>query len=274
MTPEESIMWLRDAARFKSVELLWKAGFKKLVEARMKGYAKNAVYWKADSLEKALRLPKRWIKYLRPLNPTNGELKAFQQLTEEEKRVAYWPVVREMAQYRSHTGNTYRGEVEAIMPMHKWMQYIESQNQDPDIIGPYFLSDYKDYIRIATLLGMDLSRKRIRIPKDLKAAHDEASSRYKAEKDAIKDAAIANAAWKTDYQSDTLMVIPAMSQEDLNKESAVLNHCVHTYGDRLMCRGDHNKSMTDEVSTFTNKFIRHLQREIVAERRTPKCQTA
>ena len=307
MTPEESIMWLRDASKFKSVELLWKAGFKKLVEARMKDYAKNAVYWKADSLEKALRLPKRWIKYLRPLNPGNNELKAFQQLTEEEKRVAYWPVVREMAQYHSYNGNTYRGEVEAIMPMRKWMQYIESQGADPDISHPHFLGDYKDYIRIATMLGMDLSRKRIRFPKDLKAAHDEASSRYKAEKDSIKDAAIASAAWKTDYQDEALMVIPAMSQEDLNKESAVLNHCVHTYGDKLMngrtwiffirqktapdipyytleaspvdghmvqCRGNHNKSMTDEVSRFTNKFISHLQKEIITERRTMKCQTA
>ena len=307
MGPEESIMWLRDASRFKSVELLWKAGFKNLVEARMKDMAKNAVYWKADSLEKALRLPKRWIRYLRPLNPTNNELKEFQKLTEEEKRVAFWPVIREMSQYYSHTGNTYRGEVEAIMPMHKWMQYIESQDPDPDIQRPNFLNDYKDYIRIATLLGMDLSRKRNRFPKDLKAAHDKVSSRFKAEKNAVKDAAIARAAWKTDYQSDTFMVIPAMSQEDLNKESAVLNHCVHTYGDRLMngktwiffirqkaapdvpyytleaspvdghmvqCRGDHNKSMTDEVSTFTNKFIRHLQKEIVTERRAVKCQTA
>ena len=307
MTPEEAIAWMREASRFKSVELLWKAGFKSLVEGRMKDYGKNAVYWKAESLEKALRLPKRWIKYLRPLNPTNNELKEFQKLSEEEKQAVYWPVVREMAQYHSYIGNTYRGEVEEIMPMKRWMQYMASQSTDPDIKYPHFLSDYKDYIRIATLLGMDISRKSIRFPKDLKAAHDEASARYKAEKDAIKDAAIASKAWKTDYQSEDLMVIPAMSQEDLNKESAVLTHCVHTYGEKLMsgrawiffirqksapdvpyytleaspedghmvqCRGDHNKSMTDEVATFTNKFIRHLQKEINTERRSMACQTA
>ncbi len=168
------------------------------------------------------------------------------------------------------------------------------------------MSDYKDYFRIAMMLGMDVSKKSIRFPKDLKAAHDAVSSRFKAEKDAIKDAVIASKAWKTDYKSDTLMVVPAMSQEDLNKESAGLCHCVKTYGDKLMdgktwiffirqrtapdtpyytleaspidghmvqCRGDHNRSMTDEVATFTNKFIRHLQKEINTERRALKCQT-
>lgn len=100
------------------------------------------------------------------------------------------------------------------------------------------------------------------------------------------------------YSLNGLQIMPAMSQEALNLESAELQHCVKTYGDRIasgscwiwfvrktddpdtpfytmetdtdghmrQCRGKSNCSMTEEVKDFVKGFEHHLQKQIAKER--------
>lgn len=304
---EDPKMWMIPymAAQLKwhSVELLRKAGFTNIANIKLRGYGgARCVNWRGESLEKILKLPKRWIRWLRQYDPNVTELTIFQHMSEEERRMCSYKALEDMAHnYRDE--KRYREVVEEYMPFIKWLKLI----RDWKIEGRgYILRDYEDYMRTAAKLGMDITKNRVRYPKDLKAAHDTVTAQWKSvENEELSKAIAAKARLVENYQIGNLTILPAMSQEDLNKESAGLCHCVKTYGDRIasgkcwiffirsidapekpfytmetntegkliQCRGLHNCGMTDEVKAFANRFVKDLQKQVSKERRLT-CQTA
>ena len=315
--PREFHRYLALGLKYRSIELLMKSGFDNLALSKIRGHASGAIYIRGQNLNKILRLPDRWIKKLRPRNPSNGELAVFQNLTEKEKEVITEPLLKDITQHYV-SGNysdtpaikviNYRSQIENYAPFVKWLKYITAQNIKPSKYGAHIHGDYMDYIKTAEKLGMDISKNKILYPPNLKAAHDSVMDSYKAAKDEIRDKAITMNARKMNFQNDSLMIIPALTQEDLNQESAKLCHCVKTYGEKLekgicwiffirhtdtpnepyytleadingklvQCRGLHNCSMTDEVKDFTDSFIKTLKAEVMKERREKGflCQTA
>lgn len=299
--------------KYHSVELLAKAGFKRIAQHKIDGHGCRAVNWRGKSLEKILKLPTGDVRRLRPWDPTCSELEAYQQLSEKERREINIPLLRDMLAHSEYDYkknkriNTYRQQVEQFMPFDKWCRWAKTQEyyMRPGKHGPQLLRDYKDYMRFAEKLGMDLYKKSVLRPKDLKQAHDDLMNRWKEERDDAIAKAIAENNHAADFKMRGLMIIPAMSQEDLNRETAKLGHCVHTYGNKLargecfiffvrdvkapdvpyytletrpngelvQCRGLHNCSMTDEVKLFTDAFVKKLKAEIRKERKE-KCQTA
>lgn len=298
------VPYMASELKYHSVELLRKAGFLSIANIKLKGYGgARCINWRANSLERILKLPKRWVRFLREYDPSVGELEIFQHMTEEEKRAGGRKVATDIAHsYRDE--KRYREVVEEYMPFIKWIKYADGQEAR---YKGHLLSDYEDYMRIAASLGMDISKNSVKFPKDLKTAHDAVNAQWKAAKDEIKEKAIAaKARLISDYIRNDLMIIAATSQEDLNKESAGLCHCVKTYGDKIargdcwiffirdirnpdrpfytletttegkmvQCRGLHNCSMTEEVKIFTEAFVKDLQKQIGIERRQKLCQTA
>lgn len=296
--------------KYHSVELLAKAGFSNIARHKIDGGTCRGINWRANSLQKILKLPKRDVKRLRQWDPTCDELEAFQQLPEECRRDIDMMILRDMLSWRTYDYEkkkyeySYKKEIEKYMPFDKWLRWAKTQEHYSEKKRPCLLRDYEDYIGTAEKLGMDIHKKSVLRPKDLKQAHDEAVNRLKIERDNLIDAAIAENARADEFSFRGLMVIPAKCQEDLNKESAVLGHCVKTYGGKLargacyiyfvrdakapdtpfytmetkpngelvQCRGKHNCSMTDEVELFTDAFIKMLRAEIKKE--AAKCQTA
>ena len=298
------VPYMASELKYHSVELLRKAGFTSIANIKLKGYGgARCINWRADSLEKILKLPKRWVRFLREYNPSAGELEVFQHMTEEERTAGGWWIARDIAHsYRDE--KRYREVVEQYMPFIKWIRYAGRQDSRFD---GYLLRDYEDYMRVAASLGLDISKNKVRYPKDLKDAHDAVNAQWKAVKDEEKEKAIAaKARLISDYVRGELMILAATSQEDLNKESAGLCHCVKTYGNRIangdcwiffirdvknpdrpyytletttegkmvQCRGLHNCSMTEEVKNFTETFVKDLQKQIIFERSHQLCQTA
>lgn len=298
--------------KYHSVELLAKAGFTNIAQRKINGGGCRAVNWRADSLEKILKLSRGDIRRLRPWNPTCEELETYQKLTDKERRDTDMLVIRDMLaheeyDYRAHRyRNTYRKKVEKYMPFDKWLKWAKTQEAYKSTKHrPNLLNDYKDYIGMAEKLGVDIHKKSVLRPKDLKQAHDDVMHRLTAERDALIEKAIEENNRTADFRFRDLMIIPAKSQEDLNRESAKLGHCVKTYGDKIargvcfiffvrdvkapeepyytletkptgefvQCRGMHNCSMTDEVKMFTDAFVKKLKAEIKKERNTA-CQTA
>ena len=297
------VPYIASQLRNPSVELLRKAGFINIAKIKLNGYGgARCVNWRGDSLEKILKLPKRWVRYLRPHDPSAAELTIFQHLSEEERIAGGIALMSDMAHsYRDES--RYREVVEEYMPFIKWAKLVNGW--DCKCHRSSFLGDYEDYIRVATKLGMDITKKSIRFPKNLEEAHDRVCDEWEAVKDERTNAMIAaKARLVTDYVKGNLTIFAATSQEDLNKESAGLCHCVKTYGSRIadgrcwiffirniespdkpfytmetttegklvQCRGLHNCGMTDEVKAFTETFINDLQKQIKKERRT-LCQT-
>ena len=317
--PTEFHRYLALGLKYKSIELLMKSGFENLAIGKIRDYGSKAFNIRGDNLRKILRLPDRWIRKLRPMNPTNRELEVFQLLTEKEKEVITKPMIKDILHYyRSGYYSdsmtvkliNYRSTIEVYTPFLKWLKYIVSQEtaKEEKKYGSNIHGDYLDYITTAEKLGMDITRKKILFPPDLKAAHDQVMEQYKAEENKIRDAAITMNARRIDYQTENLMIIPALTQEQLNQESAKLCHCVKTYGPKLekgecwiffirhtgspdepfytmetgidgrlvQCRGLHNCNMSDEVHQFTEGFIKKLTAEVSRERREKGliCQTA
>ena len=306
--------YLSAMLKYHSVELLAKAGFTEIAQHKIDGYGCRSVNWRANSLEKILRLPREDIRRLREWNPTCSDLEAYKRLSEEERRIVSGVVLRDMVSYDRYdyttriTSNNYREQVEEYMPFDKWLRWIRTQDRYKDFGGyyPYLLRDYKDYMKNAEKLGMDIHKKSILRPKDLKQAHDDAVNQVNVQRDALIEKAISENARSEEFRFGKLMIIPARTQEDLNKESAHLCHCVKTYGDRIaqgkcwiffvrsteepdqpyytletkttgefvQCRGKHNCGMTDEVKLFTDSFVKKLKAEIIKETKEASCQTA
>ena len=295
--------------KYHSVELLAKAGFERIAQHKINGHGCRQINWRAGSLEKILKLPKRDIKRLRTLDPSVRMLELYKLLPEDDRRDVNLIVLRDMMNWDRYDGKTYtniyKQEVEKYMPFDKWCRWVNTQLYLYDEESPHLLADYKDYIRTATLLGLDIHKKSVLRPKDLEEAHDEAVDQLRIERNSRIDALIAMNTRHDKFSSKTLMIVPAKCQEDLNKESAKLCHCVKTYGDKIatgacfiffirdikapdepfytleckpsgefvQCRGKHNCSMTDEVKLFTDAFVKKLKADIKKERETA-CQTA
>lgn len=289
--------WIALQMRYPALELLRKGGYNKLARNRLTGYGnyQNAINIRGASIEKALRLPKKWTKALRRAGISetiaSKELKEFQKADDKLKQAAIdsWDAYTKLI--TSYRAEEYMLAIRKHTSIEKYLYYMGGQKtHDPTM--------FVDYIESAYLLGWDLRRKSVLFPPDLKRAHDEATALRDMEKNAEKDKKIRMHAIDIDYQIHNLIALPAMSQQELNNESSALSHCVKTYGDRVadgktliyfvrraslpdepyytleispkdghvvQCRGLKNCSMTDEVwefkEGFEKAFMKMMKRE-------------
>ena len=295
MPPEEMVQYIGYGIRQQSIELMVKAGFTNLVIERLKG-RKNGhiVNWQGKSLERILRLPKRHVRRMQQLNPCTRDLLTFRKMTEEEREAVSALMLEELSSYVGYGDmDRLREKVGKLTPYIKWLKYMDTQVTDRTGIREWF-----DYIGACEKLGRDIHKNRILFPEDLKEAHDRAIEDVAAKEDNDRTAAIRAKARVEEFQTDRLMILPGDTQEKLNIESAVLHHCVKTYGDQIargkcwiwfvrtvedkdtpfytletdlegnikQCRGMYNKSMTEDVEQFVHQFAMHLQKEIKKER--------
>ena len=123
--------------------------------------------------------------------------------------------------------------------------YVETE----DFIGVQTLLDYWN---MCEALGMDLSDKHVRFPRDLCLAHDRVMERRREWKNELlkeKFRERAEALEKFSFQWGGLIIRPAASQQELNDEGKQLGHCVGTYAD---------KHASGRSSIF---FIRHADNQ-------------
>lgn len=92
---------------------------------------------------------------------------------------------------------------------------------------------YDDYIRMSEQMGVDLSHKSVRFPKDIKAAHDDLITKFKAQEMEICDEQMRKATENlynglTEYKSDGYAIVFPKTRTEFIKEGQSLNHCVGT----------------------------------------------
>ena len=275
--------------KYQSIELLAKAGFGCFVVEKVIGsIGSGCINWRGRSLEKILRLPRRHIKKLREFYVEFHELRFFQSLTEEEKRLP-WPVITRGADV---TGNEAEriGQYTSII---KWAEWANEQD-----VGKW---DWLDYINDCRLLGMDTRKKSVLFPKNFGSIHRRLSEQVKIQRTELESAAIKKVAEfkRMDIKRNGFILKIAESQEDLNIESSVLGHCVRTYGGRvaegktiiyfirredapdepyytleirpegkfIQCRGEHNCGMTPEVEAFKDFVVAEFNRRLKRKER-------
>lgn len=133
-------------------------------------------------------------------------------------------------------------------------RYGENEETDPYVVGEEFLSVQMllDYWNMCEALGMDLSDKHVRFPRDLCLAHDQVMERQRERKNELLEEKFlerAEALEKFSFQWDGLIIRAASSQQELNDEGKQLGHCVGTYAD---------KHASGRSSIF---FIRHADNQ-------------
>ena len=246
------------------------------------GYSgSRTINWRGKDLRKILRLPRRWIRFLQDHDPALEEIAAFKSLTEAEKKKVTWEEVEAI----SNLVLGYARDIERYTSVLKFVQYKNRQN------GSYnFTYDWLDYIRCCRKLGMDTERKDVLFPKDFKRAHDEAVNAVKVQTDEERELAFRKMVPDISISINELSITTARSQEELNEESRALNHCVRTYGEKILrgesliffirnnndlgtpyytletdqkgkfiqCRGKNNCSMTEEVKEVVEQFKKDI----------------
>lgn len=296
LPPNEMIQYVRYGMMHRSVELLLKAGFTKLVWMKISQEPCRGINWQGKSLQRILGLPKRHVRKMQQINPDTNTLRIFRELTEEERDLISAELLEKLTDHcRYRSLSVIRDRVELYIPFPKWIRYMNEQS------GPRIYTEtWLDYIEMCRNLGAELNRKKILLPEDLRTAHDMAVACWNEKEDERKTEGIRRNARQDDFAAGGLMILPADSQKKLSLESAALNHCVKTYGDKIargncwiwfirkredpetpyytmqtdtdgnmiQCRGDHNRDMTDEVKIFAAQFEAHLQEEIRKERAT------
>lgn len=267
------VRYIDQCLKYQSMELLRKAGYENLVLGRLCGGTKS-LNMRGKSLEKILRLPKRWRKKARDLNMDAATLGIFQGLSEKEKGEVTPRLLKTMRDEEHH-----KKEIEAYLPFMAAVKYATERGVS--------LWMYRDYLSQANDLGWDLTRKKILFPENLREAHDEATRLLAEQRDRITTEKLRKRIDEAkkrfpEFEKDGLLIRLAESQEELNEESKALTHCVRSYGNRVaegrcliffvrkteesdrpfytleldpkgnvvQCRGDHNENTTEEVKAF------------------------
>lgn len=120
------------------------------------------------------------------------------------------------------------------MSFEKFLNYFHKQRQmhfpsstDQNITW------YRDYIEMSEVLGVDLSRKSVRYPRDIKEAHDRLMMLLDSEGNEEVDAAFARVADPVvedlgmySYESKMFCIIVPQTRAEFIAEGQSLNHCV------------------------------------------------
>lgn len=271
--------------KYQSIELLAKAGFKRLVTDKIEGLTgSGCVNWRGRSLEKILRLPHRHVKKLRGKGVDFRTLNVFQNLNEKERALP-WKTIQKVVGVFTY----YRAEdIKKYVSIAKWATWAANQ--------AVHHGDWLDYIKDCEKLGLDTRKNSILFPDDFQNIHARLSEQVEVAENkekAEKMKAVAGR-YSLDIEDERFTVRIACSQAELNLESSKLCHCVKTYGDRvasggtliyfirkkeepdipfytmeihpdgrfIQCRGKSNCSMTKEVEDFKEKVVAEFNRMI------------
>lgn len=118
--------------------------------------------------------------------------------------------------------------------VNRMVNYMKKQKMSPGTL----IQTWRDYLRMAAEEGMDLTDDIVRLPKDLKARHDELVERHNERNDEkrLKDDKYKKLdqeirkylpeAKRYFWEDKTYMLIPAGTCRELVKEGRTLHHCV------------------------------------------------
>lgn len=289
-TSQRLITYMSEFLKYPAIELLEKAGFENVVMNRVSGAKTRAMNIKGRDLRSILRLNKAEIRYLKERDPSTGDLENIRMVRK------YWStariediedICRALPRYlREETINLISKEAE-------WPKVLKMLLEEYRATGDeYTVQDYGDYLGWINTLGIRKD-KRVIYPKNFGQAHDTVMEQYEEAKDGIKLEAFKTAeatitGMTEPFVLGNLMIRPAASPSELQKESKALNHCVRTYVDRVasgktsilfirkveepdkpwftleldrsgrvvQCRGDHNRAYPEEVGVFIDKWMK------------------
>ena len=268
---------------YRSVELLYKAGFTNIIKDRALEQGSKCINWRGTSLKKILRCSSAEVKALRRANPNFKDFEAYRWGKDviASMRVEFIPLLRH------YYAQQHLKEIAGQVKLQRAMEYIYSQG--------ITLNDYCDHLRLLSKTGQRKNSGNF-YPDDFHAKHEELTKLYADRKKASVNIGIkktAEAVGKLEYSLGDLTIAPAKDITELDKESHCLGHCVRTYDEKIsegrayiffirrqkepetpyytlelspsyklvQCRGDHNCDMTNEVRSFVQEWMKFVNKQ-------------
>lgn len=220
-------------------ERLFKEGFVNLLKDKINGYLPMCIVnFRKKTVAEAFGIPRSTVKTL-----GNCDQRILNQKRIETK---YHITNADEIEYLNLLGNHALWQVSYIlkrMTVRKLSSYFDKQRHKGVHLA--LVGDYYDYLHECEKLKLDLSKKFILFPENLRKAHEDTSraireikAQKEAEAIAERDRAFAiklkDLEKKYSFSVDGLFIRPAKGAGELIKEGASLNHCVATYADRYL----------------------------------------
>jgi len=228
------------AASYPCVEYLTKAGFRKVVEAKLHDEPTyGAIYWQGKTLQKVLRLTKLELRELRDsgLSFTPKQLHFFQKSKKAGKRLALADAFVLADIDDDYYQKYYIAEFLKRTTEEEMTKYILKQVRNNHYSNATSAAiAWLDYQRECVQLGMDLKQERYLFPNNLKEAHTKTFERIRQKKDKRLNGKIERRlteelnAYRFEHMD--LIFRPAASSGELFVEGKTLEHCVGGYSGR------------------------------------------
>lgn len=288
-SPYELIGYMNNFLKYRSIELLEKAGFEKLVLQRARGVGSKSINWRANDLKKILKLNGNELKQFKACgNISVNNLERYHAARKVIPGISFKQL--ELLPLNFDYCRNLPAELVGRNDLLLVVDYLARQNQRYKNYSN--LKDYADYIEQCHMLNLDLKKRRVLRPKNFHEEHMRLSSVITENKDEIiKQAFIDNQnnlqEMKQPFFANGLFIRPATAPRELDIESDNLHHCVRTYKEKVangkcniffirkaetpdepfytlelnpqgvvvQCRGNCNCSMTEDVKRFVEEWI-------------------
>ena len=235
------IHYLRFWRQFPILEQLAKRGFISTVEKelnhRYEHGTKLAIDLEQKKITDAVHLPERLIKYYLKGGDGYSKLVKYQNLYRMDADVR-----EDDLEWLDENGVDelqVKGVMdESQMSIMRLCEYLEHVRINQCFEPKYAISDWRDYLKAAKTIEVDLTDNKARYPSSLKREHDRAVAKQKLVLDAKKDEFFQVETERYgklySYKTDDYMIIPPRNMKDLFEEGRKLNHCVGSYSDRII----------------------------------------
>ncbi len=237
----------------KWTEYWIKAGLIRMTADLMKNYGiwgnPNYVHTRESNLTRHLMINKNRLQRLKSMN---GRLCTLRWLQYEEEQEAYGSkkrITQESLDYleeKQISPEECKEILKATGSVNRMVNYMKKQKISPHNL----MNTWNDYLRMAENEGMDITDDIVRLPKDLKARHDELVERINARRNEKQLQEARKKYKKKDqeimvhlpetrkyfWENEEYMIIPAGKCEELVREGQQLHHCVGAsdlYMDRM-----------------------------------------
>lgn len=285
-------------SKYPQAEYLKKLGYEGIIYDRIYNQANYIkVNWRGDSLEKMLGISKTEISKLNQWGykriddiGTYKFLKKYQEKISKKNMDAFYSAFFSVRDYLSD----FTKEGNPI----KISEYISRQKKISK--HRFIVRDYKDYLKQLKELGYP-SEEYYLYPKNLKESHEKLTEeinkkinekkRRQAMQQEKEYKKILAKVKKFTFESETFIVRPIASIEELQEEGIKMHHCVATYKNKVVAeqcyiftvrninepdepiatlelsqnrkriiqlRGKYNAVVSDDIEAFCNHWLKHI----------------
>lgn len=185
---------------------------------------KASEFKSTGSFQEIFGVSKDYYPFMKRNNITYVQLKILRLLKEKDiKKIRY------LERYTSYGSTHDLEEVSNYISLNRFIKYSKMHRKN---IRMYL---YKDYLRFAKGLGLDLKNNRYAFPKNLKEEHDRLAKEFEIKnKEMVNNAIIKRSKELSSntYKNSKFIILPAYSLNELQEESTQQNNCVRTYAEK------------------------------------------